>query len=264
MAAQELRPLITYHGSPVKAVIRDFQVNAKGDVFLLFTANTEAGRDIPFGTAELTDQFGTKYLDPSRQNNGIGAQTFLPTAIDSTPIGPKVNGYLFGGEQFKGIRWIPLQTQVPWKPRRFRLTLHLNHPAAGGRPNTVVFDLPVQRAENEIVPAYMPYMARPLSANPGVQAEEESAARAYYLYHQAHALPQALAHYRKLIAIRSEDQRRSEKERGSPYITNAEQWFEVYHILTDMGRLTEARAALLHAKRDADIYCFNSATRDGI
>ena len=259
VAAQKIAPLIYYQGHPVRAVIRDFQVNTKGDVFLLFTANTEVGRDIPFGTADLTDEFGTKYLDPSRENGGIGSQTFLPTCFDPTQNGPKIKGYVFGNEQLEGIRWVPLQKQTPWKPRRFRLTLHLNHPAAGGPPSTVVFNLPVQKTQAEIVPAYMPYMARPLSSDPGIQAEEETAARAYSFYHEEHDLPQALVTYRELIAILSEHAKREKAP-----LACAEEWLEVYHILTDMGRMEEAKAALLHAKRDNDIRAFNPSTHDQI
>lgn len=256
IAAQRVTPTGYAHGHPITAVIRDFQVNAKGDVFLLFTANTEVGRDIPFGSAELTDEFGTKYLDPSRQNGGIGSQTFIPTCMDRTNSGMKVNGYVFGDEQLEGIRWVPLQTQVPWKPRWFRLTLHLDH--AGGHPATAVFDLPVREAKAEVVPEYMPYMARPLSYYAGVQAEEEAAARASF-YRDEHDLSQALAAYRELIAVRSENAR---KEKSLP--TNGEQWLAVYYILTKMGRMEEAKAALLYAKRDNDIYAFSPSTHDQI
>lgn len=256
IAAQRVTPTGYAHGRPIMAVIRDFQVNAKGDVFLLFTANTEVGRDIPFGSADLTDEFGTKYLDPSRQNNGVGSQTFIPTCMDRTNSGQKVNGYVFGGEQLEGIRWVPLQTQSPWKPRWFRLTLHLDH--AGGHPGTAVFDLPVQEAKAEVVPEYMPYMARPLSYYAGVQAEEEAAARASF-YRDEHDLSQALAAYRELIAIRSEDAR---KEKSIP--ASSEQWLEVYYILTKMGRMEEAKAALRHAKQDDDNYVFNQSTHDRI
>ena len=264
VAAQQVTPVGYHltpagwdHSRPVMAVIRDFQVNAKGDVFLLFTANTDVGRDIPFGSAELTDDLGTKYLDPSSQNGGIGSQTFIPTCVEQTNRGPKVNGYVFGGEQLEGMRWVPLQPQVPWKPRRFRLTLHLDD--VGGHPGTAVFDLPIQKTEAEVVPEYMPYMARPLSAYPAIQAEEETQARAYSFWQEEHDLPQALAAYRELIALRSEHAR---KEKAIP--ANAEEWLAVYHILTHMGRMEDAKAALRHAKQDDDTYAFSPSTHDQI
>ncbi len=258
IAAKKATPTDGYYWHPTTVVIRDFQVNAKGDVFLLFTANSDPGRDVPFGSAELTDEFGTKYLNPSSQNGGIGSQTFLPTCMDRTNSGPKVNGYVFGNKNLDGIRWVPLQKQVPWKPRRFRLTLHLDN-MRQGPGGTAVFDLPVQRTEEEIVPGYMPYMGRPLSSDPGVQGQEETAVRAYSLYQEEHDLPKALAAYRELIAMRSE----TAKKQGS-IPASAEEWFEVYHILSKMGRMEEAKAALLHAKKDNDIYAFNPGTHDSI
>ncbi len=239
---------------PVNVVIRDFQVNQKGDVFLLFTANTEIGRDIPFGMAELTDEFGTKYVDPSSQNNGVGAQDFVPNCIDPTATGgKKISGFAFGDRQLEGIRWIPLQTQAPWQPRRFRLTLHL------ADIGTVVFNLPVRKAEADIVPDYMPFTCRPLSAYAPVQTEEELQARAWAFRHDEHDLPQALAAYQKLIALRTQEQ----KQNGET-VTNSDQWLEIYSILTDMGRLDEAKAALLKAKKDNDIWAFDVRTCDKI
>lgn len=257
IAAQRVTPMGYAHARPVKVIIRDFQVNAKGDVFLLFTANTEVGRDTPFGSVALTDEFGTKYIDPSRQRNGVGSQIFVPTCMDRTNGGLKVNGYVFGGEQLEGIRWVPLRVQVPWKPRRFRLTLHLDH--VGGPPGTAVFDLPVQRATAEVVPEYMPYMARPLCSDAGAQAEEETEVRAYSFEHEEHDLPSALAAYREIIARRDEQARKFGTLTGS-----STQWLEVYYILTRMGRIEEAKAALRHAKQDDDNYVFNQSTHGGI
>ncbi len=264
VAAQQVTPIGVYrHARPVKVFIRDFQVNPKGDVFLLFTAGSEVARDSNVGSVELTDEFGTKYIDPSHQNSGVEGQDFIPTCMDQTNSGQKVNGYVFGGEQLEGIRWVPLQMQAPWKPRWFRLTLHLSHVNGNlvdgnGRGGTAVFDLPVREAKVEVVPEYMPYMARPLSDYSPVQSEEEAQVRASF-YHEEHDLPQALAAYRELIAVRSEKAR---KEKSIP--TNGEQWLAVYYILTKMGRMDEAKAALLYAKRDNDIYAFSPSTHDQI
>lgn len=35
-------------------------------------------------------------------------------------------------------------------------------------------------------------------------------------------------------------------------VVNGSEWFDVHHILTEMGRMEEARAALRHAKQDDD------------
>ena len=105
----DLREEDTVVRHPATVVLRDFQVNAKGDVFLLFTANSAVGRDIPFGTAELTDDLGTKYLDPSGQKRS--RLDYIPTCIDPIKSGLKVSGFLFHNEQTEGMWWVPLQTQ---------------------------------------------------------------------------------------------------------------------------------------------------------
>lgn len=261
IAAQQVTPIGYRHARPVKVFIRDFQVNATGDVFLLFTADTEVARDSNVGSVELTDEFGTKYIDPSRQNGGAGSEAFVPTCMDQTNSGQKVNGYVFGNEQLEGIRWVPLQMQTPWRPRRFRLTLHLNHVNGQlvghgyGHPGTAVFDLPVREAKAEVVPEYMPYMARPLSDYAPVQSEEEAQVRATF-YHEEHDLPHALAAYRELIALKAKHSKMEKAPAAS-----AEEWLEVYYILSKMGRMEEAESALLHAKKGNDVYAFNPLTR---
>lgn len=243
-------------------VVRDLQVNANGVVFLLFTANDEVGRDIPFGnvkSVDLTDEFGTRYTDPSVQNNGIGSQNFVPTCMNITAGGEKVAGYLFGEKQLEGRRWVPVEKQTSWKPRQFRLTFHLQN-LKSGQADTAVFDLPLQSAEADTVPKYMPYMGRSLSSDAGAEGDEEMDVRAYYLYHIAHDLPAALRAYRELLTYRAGAQNKL----GLTYGWSSVQWLEVTHILIELGRIEEAKTALTQAKHDDDSARCSPATHEQI
>lgn len=249
VAAKKITPAISYQGHPIRAVIRDFQVNTKGDVFLLFTANTEVGRHIPFGTADLTDEFGTKYASSVFQHRS--KFVFSPTSLESGIANNRTSGYLFNNEEVEGCWWVPLQPQGRWKPRRFTLTLRLPH------VGSAVFTLPVQKPATANLPEYMPYMARPLPA--AYMEADDAETRAYSYWHDAHDLPQALAWYHKTIDLNSAVQR---KFGYQPY--NAYQWFDVYQVLMEMGRTEEAKAALLRAKADDDRSIAPTETRPWI
>ena len=229
-------PHIRRTNTPTRVVIRDFQVNERGDVFLLFTANTVVGWEGD-SSAELTDEFGTKYVSSVSQHRS--KFVFVPTSLESGLADNKMSGYLFNNEEVEGCWWVPLQPQGRWKPRRFTLTLRLPH------VGSAVFTLPVQKPETANLPEYMPYMARPLHA--AYMEEDDAETRAYSYWHDAHDLPQALAWYRKTIDLNSAVQRRCGQQ---PY--NAYQWFDVYQVLMEMGRTEEAKDALLRAKADDD------------
>ena len=224
--------------TPTRVVVRDFQVNERGDVFLLFTADKAVGFEgnDPF-SAELTDEFGTKYASSVFQHRS--KFVFAPTSLESGIGDNRMSGYLFNNEEVEGCWWVPLQPQGPWKPRRFTLTLRL--PYVG----SAVFGLPVQKPATANLPEYMPYMARPLPA--AYLEEDDAQTGAYSYWHDAHDLPQALAWYRKAIDLNSAVQR---KFGFQPY--NAYQWFDVYQVLMEMGRTEEAKAALMRAKKDDD------------
>ena len=246
VAAQKITPAISYR-HPVKAVIRDFQVNTKGDVFLLFTVDKAVSMegDDPFA-AELTDDTGAKYVSSVFQHRS--KFVFIP-AIREPGIGDnRMSGYLFNNEEVEGCWWVPLQTQSRWKPRHFTLTLRIP------RLGSAVFELPVQKPATANLPAYMPYMARPLPA--AYMEEDDAETRAYSYWHDAHDLPQALAWYHKTIDLNSAVQRRFGQQ---PY--NAYQWFDVYQVLMEMGRTEEAKTALLRAKKDDDRAIMPTETR---
>ena len=228
--------------TPTRVVVRDFQVNARGDVFLLFTANHAVGYGYDEVNAALTDDLGTKYINPDLQKRS--RFVYLATGLDRTNGSKLDGGYLFNNEMLEGMWWVPEHSQGAWKPRRFTLTVSLPFAGGGGKP-AAVFDLPVSKPGSDNLPGYMPYMSRPL---PGDWMEEEEAqTRAYYYRHDAHDLPQALAWYRKTIDLNSAMAR---KFGYKPY--NAYQWFDVYQVLMEMGRMEEAKAALLRAKKDDD------------
>ena len=225
-------------------------MNRSGDAFLLFTAGDSIDRAGQFGTIDLTDDLGTKYLPQQMQ---IGTAQFIAACNDLDGRGGSVvDGYLFHGEPLEGTWWVPVEPQrTPWKPRRFTLTFHLNGPQSPGN-NTLA--LSVQKPEADIAPGYMPYMARGLF-DVSVQTDE-TLRRAYYYQEQEHDLPQALFWYRQTIAVMREDDLKT----GLHYDASIE-WFAVYQILTQLGRTEEAKVALLHANEDA---VYASPTRDRI
>lgn len=237
------QPKIRGTNTPTRVVVRDFQVNARGDVFLLFTANHAVGYGGDMVNATLTDDVGTKYINPALQKRS--RFVYLATNLDRTDGSKLDGGYLFNNEMLEGLWWVPENPQQnPWKPRRFTLTLSLPFAGGYGKP-AAVFDLAVGKPGSDNLPGYMPYMSRPL---PGDWMEKEEAeTRAYYYQHDAHDLPQALAWYRKTISLNSVGAR---KFGYKPY--NAYQWFDVYQVLMEMGRPEEAKAALLRAKADDD------------
>jgi len=227
---------------PRRVVVRDFQVNANGDVFLLFTGNTPVGM-ADLRTAELTDEYGTQYIAPAAQTDQTGYMDFIATCFDrdeKNPSGIKFNGYLFNNEALEAYWWVPLQPRSVGKPHHFTLTLHQE--VAYGK---TVFSLAAEKPEPTIVPEYMPYMARPLF-NAWVITHQEALTRAKYYSDEGHDLPQALAWYQKAIAIDQEEDRRS-----GGHIAEEIEWFAIYKIQTQLGQMEEAKDALLRANQDA-------------
>ena len=238
-------PNIRGTNTPTRVVVRDFQVNERGDVFLLYTADNAVGRESD-DLAELTDEFGTKYVSSVFQHRRKFG--FIPTSLEANIGDNRMSGYLFNNEEVQGCWWVPLQPQGRWKPRRFTLTLRVP------RLGSAVFNLPVQKPATADLPEYMPYMARPLSA--AYMEEDDAETRAYSYWHDAHDLPQALAWYHKTIDLKSAVQRKFGQQPYSAY-----QWFDVYQVLMEMGRTEEAKAALLRAKKDDDRAIVPTETR---
>ncbi len=151
-------------------VIRDLQVNAEGDVFLLYTAGKRPGDSFRGGQAyagrdweiSLMDEFGTEY---KWSNPTMG---FQPMSGNGKADPNSPNGYVFNGERLEGDWWIPSVPQKPWKPRRFTITFQVNPTNLHGDwdgpvlktnlSETARFTLPVQRPATALVPDYMPYM----------------------------------------------------------------------------------------------------------
>lgn len=238
-------PNIRGTNTPTRVMVRDFEVNERGDVFLLYTADNVVGRESD-NLAELTDEFGTKYVSSVFQHRS--KFVFVPTSLELGVGDNRMSGYLFNNEEVEGFWWVPLQPQGGWKPRRFTLTLRVP------RLGSAVFTLPIQKPETANLPEYMPYMARPLPA--AYMEEDDAETRAYSYWHDAHDLPQALAWYHRTIDLNSEVQSRFGQQ---PY--NAYQWFDVYQVLMEMGRTEEAKAALLRAKKDDDRAIVPTETR---
>ena len=245
------QPKMRGTNTPTRVVVRDFQVNTRGDVFLLLTANHAVGYGYNMVNATLIDGAGTKYINPAPQKRS--RFVYLATGLDRTN-GSKIDGgYVFNNEMLEGMWWVPEHPQGAWKPHRFTLTMSLPFAGGGGKP-AAVFVLPVSKPGSNNLPGYMPYMSRPLPED--WMEMEEAQTRAYYYRHDAHDLPQALAWYHKTIDLNSAVQRRFGQR---PY--NAYQWFDVYQVLMEMGRTEEAKAALLRAKADDDRVLDRTETR---
>ena len=250
----EVRPRERLVRGPRRVAVRDFQTNALGDVFLLFTNGSGAGGSDTLRAAELTDEYGTQYIAPAAQQDGHlgeGHMQFIATCLDQgkrNPAATVVNGYLFNNEQLIGYWWVPLQPRRLGKPHHFTLTLHQNF-----EDGKVVFQLPIEKPACTVVPEYMPYMARPLF-DEWVITHEEALTRADH--YRPYDLPQALFWYQRAIAIDQGEDRRS-----GGHIAEEDEWFAIYKIQTQLGRTREAKPALLSADKDA---VYASSKRDEI
>lgn len=142
-------------------IVRDFQANARGDVFLLYTAGKWAmdgfsdgenflpGRD---WKVLLSDDKGTKYHWMGKRGN------VLPVG-EAPPI---------GGQRLEADWWLPDTPQMPFTPRTYTLTFKLNPKNLHGpyRENkdtpdfpadyslVRTFHLPLERAASRLLPSY--------------------------------------------------------------------------------------------------------------
>jgi tetratricopeptide (TPR) repeat protein len=234
-------------------VIRDIQVNAEGDLFLLYTAgkylgdslrtnNRMAGRD---WNLEVKDDLGTFY---EAQSGNWASNPGMPPGF--------FKGYIFNGERLEGDWWIPAVPQSPWKPRRFTLTFRANPVNLHGNYNdpgrksvyteTAVFTLPVAAPATELVPDYMPYMASGFDAKGDEIRRSRARARAFYYRYEQPDLPRALEYYREAIRL-DEEQARETGQRS----IDSETWRDIGEVLRELGRKEEAREALQEAVRAA-------------
>jgi outer membrane lipoprotein-sorting protein/peroxiredoxin len=223
-------------------VIRDLQVNAAGDVFLLYTAGSRPGDRWQDWSIGVRDETGTHYL-PSE-----GFQPYLEG-------GPADwwHGFVFQGAKLEGGWWVPAEPQSSWKPRRFTLTFHV-HPIAHHGKDPVPdenfsagssFILIVERPAAPLLPEYMPSMAMG-GLQPGDLMRSRAMARAQYYRYQERDLPRALALYREILRLRDE----RTQQIGEP-ILDAQAWLDLGEVLREMGRNQEALEALEQALREA-------------
>jgi len=226
---------------PHQAVVRDFQTNARGDVFLLATNDNHVGGGDSLLDATLTDEYGTKYIAwEVRKREGIptasGPQPFTPTCFEPDPKNPstdQINGFVYNTEALEGRWWVPLETLGTNKPHHFTLTI-----PGSNISEKAVFHLSVEKPACAVLPEYMPYMARPL-VNEWEVLHEEAFARAGYYLDENHDLPQALTWYEKAITIDQEQDRRDGR-----HIIEDREWFAIYQIQTQLGKPAERRCML--------------------
>jgi hypothetical protein len=144
-------------------VLRDFQVNRDGDVFLLYTAgkqfgdrfyagNDRAGRD---WRVEVTDELGNAYVPHWNVN--------YPLPPSETPPAH----WIYDGERLEGDAWTPEKRQpMPWRPRRFTITFRYTAKNLHGtddfgtpeRTETSTFTLPVAQPTTELIPDFTAYL----------------------------------------------------------------------------------------------------------
>lgn len=243
-------------------VIRDIQVNAEGDLFLLYTAgkcpsdetlaaaNSLSSRD---WSIEVKDNLGTIY---QWQPGNWAYNRHEP------PGYPK--GYVIHGERVEGDWWIPVAPQSPWLPRQFTLTFHVypknlhagdhvperrasNGPVSkASYTETAVFTLPVAASATALVPDYMPYMGLGLMFDDASMRSSHERARAFYYRYEQSDLAKALDHYREVI--RQDQQRARETGLSGPA---SQAWLDLGEVLRQMGQKQEARAALEESVRAA-------------
>ncbi len=240
-----IEPHETLVHSPRRVVVRDFQTNQNGDVFLLFTGGRSVGQD-DLRAAELTDEYGTKYVAPSIGQDGLlssGHMEFIATCLErgkENPADMVIHGYTFNNEALEGCWWVPIRPTENGKPHHFTVTLHQNM-----QYGKTTFHLSIEEPACAVVPEYMPYMARPLFDR-WVVTHEEALTRADYYRGEGRDLPQALAWYQQAISIDKEEENQVGEHRWAEI-----EWFAIYQIQTQLGKPEEAKAALRNANRDA-------------
>lgn len=223
-------------------VIRDLQVNAAGDVFLLYTAGSRTGDRWQDWSIDLKDERGTRYLP---------GEAFQPYVEGGPETG--WHGFVFQGAKLEGGWWVPVAPQSSWKPRRFTLTFHVQPIAHHGKdpvPDenfsaSSSFILIVERHAAPLLPDYMPYMATG-GLQPSDLMRSRAMARAQYYRYQGRDLPRALAFYREILRLRDERAR----EISEP-ILDPDTWVLVAEVLREMGRKQEALEALDRASQEA-------------
>jgi outer membrane lipoprotein-sorting protein/peroxiredoxin len=231
-------------------ILRDLQVNAEGDVFLLYTAGRSPEAGNGDWEIDLTDDRGTQYT------NGPFYQPYMKG--NHAPAG---DGYVFDGARLEGNWWVPIEPQDPWQPRHFTITFHMARIGPDGKPVPVpskdgfqpprevqmpliaTFTLAVERPATALVPEWMPYMAYGLEEQEVQRGQISARATTDHLNRH---YEQALKGYQELARQNAEQARKS----GEP-IEDPQLWTEMGELLHKMGRMPDARAALERAIRES-------------
>ena len=164
-------------------VLRDLQVNKRGDVFVLYTAgkrpddgfsdreNWFNGRD---WKVYLSDSLGTRY----HYQRGNYEPEYIEGAWPRRP--------LYNGERLQGDWWVPSTASTPgnrWQPRTFTLQFEVNPRNLHGKQGTkfpadysahASFKVPVGEAQTTLVPAPMKFIGGGLDDERILQIESEA------------------------------------------------------------------------------------------
>jgi peroxiredoxin len=111
---------------------------------------------------------------------------------------------------------------------------------------TAVFTLPVAAPAAVLAPDYMPYLPMGDMFNAEFMRTSHERARAFYARYEQPDLAKALAHYQEILRLHQEQARRT----GQP-VLDSQTWVDMGHVLRQMGRKQEARAAFEEGVRDA-------------
>ena len=246
--------------------LRDLQVNARGDVFVLFTGGKLRDDSFEDFDLKLEDNRGARY------SQAQGA--FQPFMRSGAPDGDA--GFLLKGEVLHGALFVPAEPQERWRSRRFTISIGVppvNHHGAslpiGSTTSPTAwakFQVTVREPTTELIPQYMRYMGVPLDEQKLLKAREEARRatgrqsafeRARQKWSAAGVratecrtrgdLQGALHASREWLAAAAEMKRAVPGLR----VSNWWFWFGYYQTLRDLGRREEALAALRQAREDA-------------
>lgn len=227
-------------------VVRDLEVTAQGDVFVLYTAKSfpqivssdggNARMEIqpsvfPDGEnvrVELQDDFGTRYLARNAPE-----ERFVPVQNEQNG---QNHGYVFDGESLQGRRWIPVRPEAFQQPRRLTLTFRW----ADQQATTVT--LQVKQLTGTSVPQWWLYAE---AQDDGWRLSSIAAvARADFYRDAAHDLSRALAWYREGVRL---DFQEEQRVYGANLGFTWRKWLCIADLEEKLGHPQEAHEATVNA-----------------
>ncbi|WP_309719159.1 hypothetical protein [Armatimonas sp.] len=217
------KPLAVQKFASRTIALRDVQVNAEGDVFVLFTdgARPEKPHAEASVLSKLTDSRGTRYAGT------IGAmEPFMEVSNG------KDRGLTVGGEMVQGACFThAMPLDKPWKPRTFQIHMHFNE-LIGKKYYTryAKFSVSVTRPKTPLLPDYATAL-RVLSLPGGEKMRFEKDRDSG---RQSHAWNER--RWAELLTLTRQSLKRYPDEF----------WPRLYQVqaLRHLGRLSEARMAL--------------------